>query len=153
MSEIQHMNNGVPFEIERYNLRDLVVKEDIMAKAKELAQMIYESEDVQMYRKAEQLIKENERVQSLIALIKKRQKEAVAFQHFQNPKMVEKIDGEIKELEAQLDAIPIVNQFRQTQDDLDYLLQMVFSVIRDSVSEKIAVEGASSPPPPASCSD
>ncbi|MBJ6364110.1 RicAFT regulatory complex protein RicA family protein [Paenibacillus sp. GCM10012307] len=129
---------GVP----TFNTRDLIVKEDIMAKAKELAQMLFQSEEIQHYQRAEKQIQDHERVQGLISQMKKKQKEIVAFQSFNNPSMVTKIEGEIEALQDELDGIPIVTEFQQSQTDINYLLQLVISVIRDTVAEKINVEDA-----------
>ncbi|GBF72083.1 hypothetical protein PA598K_00315 [Paenibacillus sp. 598K] len=135
-----------------YHTRDLLVKEDVLAKAKELAELIYQSEEVQYYQRAEAQINGNERIQSLIALMKKKQKEVVAFESFQNPQMVQKIEGELEALQEELDGIPIVSDFQQSQSDVNYLLQLVVSIIRDTVSEKINLDtdGVSSPD---ECSD
>lgn len=134
--------------MKQVHVRDLYVRGDIMKKAQELADAIAASEEVEIYRKAEKQIQSNERVQSLIKLIKKKQKELVAFQTtFKNEQMVQKIEKEIEELQDELDNIPIVSQFQQTQADLNYLLQMVVSAIRDSVSEKINVEAGHDIPP------
>ena len=139
--------------VPKFDSRDLVIRADIMAKAKELAEMIYTSDEVQHYRRAEAQIKNNEKVQSMIAAIKKKQKEIVAFQSFQNQKMVDKIEGEIAALQDELDAMPIVSDFQQSQSDINYLLQLVVSVIRDTVAQKLDVEEASRPEDPAECSD
>jgi len=147
-----HEHEGKHCSIPRFNSTELIVREDIMAKAKELAHLISTSDEVQFYKKAEKQIQQNEQVQELIRLIKKRQKEAVAFEKFQNPKMVEKINNEIEQLQDRLDEIPIVAQFKQAQEDINYLLQLVVSVIRDTVSQKIELD-QSEPEPPASCSD
>jgi len=134
---------GIP----SYHIRDLRVRKDILAKAHELADLITTSEEVQMYRAAEKRIQEHQEVQNLIKLIKKRQKEAVAFeQTFKNPAMVKKIEDEIESLQDQLDSFPIVGQFKQTQEDLNYLLQLVVGSIRDKVSEKISIESAQAEP-------
>lgn len=85
-----HTDCGIP----KFNSRDLVIRGDIMSKAKELAELIGTSEEVQHFQKAEQLIQQHERVQALISTIKKKQKEVVAFESFQNKAMVEKIEGE-----------------------------------------------------------
>lgn len=138
--------------MERYSVTELIVREDIMAKAKELAELISTADEVQFYRSAEKQVQNHAEVQELIKLIKKRQKEAVAFETFQNKKMVEKINGEIEELQDKLDAYPVVSQFKQAQEDINYLLQLVVTVIRDTVSEKIQVESGTAEPP-ASCSD
>lgn len=75
-------------------------------------------------------------MQGLIATIKKKQKEIVAFESFNNKDMVAKIEREIEVLQDEIDGIPVVNEFQQSQSDINYLLQLVISVIRDTVSEK-----------------
>ncbi|GAA4872162.1 RicAFT regulatory complex protein RicA family protein [Paenibacillus vulneris] len=127
-------------QMECYTNTEMIVREDILAKAKELAELISTSNEVQFFQKAEEQISSNDHIQTLISAIKKKQKEIVAFESFENKKMVEKIEKEIEELQDQLDNIPIVSEFRQSQEDINYLLQLVMSVIRDTVSDKITVE-------------
>lgn len=116
-------------------------RQDILAKAKELAELIATSAEVDIYRRAEKQISGNSRVQELISAIKKKQKEAVAFeQTFKNSEMVKQIDREIDSLQNELDAIPIVAEFQQTQSDLNDMLQLVIHAVRDTVSEQIQVE-------------
>lgn len=135
-----------------YDNRELIVREDILARAKELAQLITTSEEVAMYQQSEKLIQSHERVQGLITTIKKKQKELIAFQNtFNNPKMVEKIEAEIDAIQDEIDGIPIVQQFQQSQVDVNYLLQSIVSVIRDTVAEKIDVEAASPAEDPEEC--
>nr|WP_044877521.1 YlbF family regulator [Paenibacillus sp. IHBB 10380] len=130
-----------------YDSRDLVIQEDIMAKAKELADLISGSEEVRQFQQAEEKIRNHQRVQDLIVVMKKKQKEIVAFESFENKEMVAKIEGEIAEYQDEIDGIPIVVEFQQSQTDINYLLQLVISVIRDTVSEKVNVEvGTDSPP-------
>src|SRR5689334_6297197 len=124
------------YGMQSYDTRDLIVREDIMGKAKELASLISTSEEVQHFQQAERKIQGHERVQGLIATIKKKQKEIVAFESFGNKEMVAKIESEIEVLQDEIDSIPLVNEFQQSQSDINYLLQLVISVIRDTVSEK-----------------
>jgi cell fate (sporulation/competence/biofilm development) regulator YmcA (YheA/YmcA/DUF963 family) len=145
----EHDECGIPV----FQSRELIVREDIIGKAKELAELISTSTEVQFFKKAEQQINQNPNVQALINQIKKKQKEIVAFETtFKNKAMVEKIEGEIQSLQDELDNIPIVSEFQQTQADINYLLQLVISVVRDTVSEKIQVENASVEEP-SNCSD
>lgn len=138
--------------IPRFDNRDLILREDVLSRARELAQLITTTEEVGLYQKAEKLINGHERVQSLIKQIKKKQKELVAFQNtFNNPQMVEKIEKEIEALQDELDGIPIVQQFQQSQTDVNYMLQSIISVIRDIVAEKLDVEAAAPAEPPESC--
>jgi cell fate (sporulation/competence/biofilm development) regulator YmcA (YheA/YmcA/DUF963 family) len=128
-------------DMKHYHTKDLLIREDIMAKAKELAGLLAASEEADTYRKAEKRVKEHQEIQDLIAAIKKKQKEIVAFETtFKNVDMVKKIEAEIEDLQNKLDEYPIVTQFRQTQDDLNYTLQMIVNMVRDTLSEKIAVE-------------
>ncbi|MBH5316552.1 RicAFT regulatory complex protein RicA family protein [Paenibacillus sp. GSMTC-2017] len=146
-------HHGGTEDIPSFHTRDLIVKEDIMAKTKELAEIIFNSEEVQLYRRAEQQINANEKVQQLITKIKKKQKEVVAFETtFKNPDMVKKIEAEMEVLQDELDGMPIVSQFQQSQSDINYLLQLVVTIIRDTVSDRINVEDANEPAPE-ECSD
>jgi cell fate (sporulation/competence/biofilm development) regulator YmcA (YheA/YmcA/DUF963 family) len=130
-----------------YNTRELIIRDDILAKAGELANLISTSEEVQMFKQAEEKIQNHERVQNLIKTIKKKQKEIVAFETFQNKDMVAKIEREIEELQEEIDGIPLVMEFQQSQSDINYLLQLVVSVIHDTVSEKVNVETGKDTPP------
>ncbi|MBM7564696.1 RicAFT regulatory complex protein RicA family protein [Paenibacillus sacheonensis] len=134
--------------VPKFNTEDIIVRADIMAKTKELASMIFTSEEVQQFQRAEKQIQGNERVQGLIAKIKKKQKEVVAFETtFKNADMVAKIEKEIEVLQDELDGIPIITEFQQSQADINYLLQSVVSVIRDTVAEKITIEDAQTEDP------
>ncbi|WP_371320147.1 RicAFT regulatory complex protein RicA family protein [Chengkuizengella axinellae] len=150
MSEAKQRLNehGMP----EYTITELVVRDDIMKKAKELASLISTTDEVRMYKEAEKKINTSEKIQTMISNIKKKQKEVVAFESFENPEMVRKIETEQTELQDELDNLPIVQQFQQTQSDINYLLQLVVSVVRDTVSEKINLDSEVSPPP-SNCSE
>jgi cell fate (sporulation/competence/biofilm development) regulator YmcA (YheA/YmcA/DUF963 family) len=137
MSDIHEQHGSV---MEHFNSTELIVRDDIMAKALELADLIATSTEVEFYQKSEKQINTNEHVQGLINAIKKKQKEIVAFESFNNKKMVDKIEAEIVVLQEELDHIPIVSEFQQSQSDINYLLQLVMGVVRDTVAQKIDVE-------------
>ncbi|UJF35416.1 RicAFT regulatory complex protein RicA family protein [Paenibacillus hexagrammi] len=150
MSECSNQPHA--FEMKEYTNTEMIVREDILAKAKELADLLTTSNEVQFFQKAEKQISGNKSIQELISAIKKKQKEIVAFEKFQNAKMVEKIEKEIDELQDELDNIPIVSEFKQSQEDINYLLQLVMSVVRDTISDKINVEEGQAASP-SSCSE
>lgn len=136
-------HSGIHAQVKSHTIVDLRVKEDIQAKARELADMLAQSEEVAHYRRAEEKINKHERVQQLIAAIKKKQKEAVAFEKtFNNPEMVKKIEAEMNELQDELDSIPVVTEFQQSQADINYLLQLVITIVRDTLTDKINLEDA-----------
>ncbi len=135
-----HHHHG---DIPVFDNRELIVREDILARARELAHLITTTEEVQLFQRAEKLIQANEKVQGLIAQLKKRQKELVAFETtFKNEQMAAKIQKEIDQLQDELDNMPVVQQFQQSQVDVNYLLQSIVSIIRDTVAEKVDMEAA-----------
>lgn len=141
--KVTHTNCGLP----QFHTRDLLIKDDIMAQAKQLSKLICATDEVKHFQQAEKKIQQHSRLQQLITTIKKKQKELVAFQSFQNTQMVAKIEQEINTLQDELEQIPLVLQFQQSQSDVNYLLQLIMSVIRDTVSDKIEVEAATIEPP------
>lgn len=144
---LDHSHNMNDCGIPTFDTRNLLVREDIMSKAKHLAELILTTEEVQHFQRAEKQIQGHNRVQQLIEQMKKKQKEIVAFESFQNKAMVEKIESELNALQDEIDSIPLVVEFQQSQTDVNYLLQLVMSVIRDSVAEKIEVEQAKAEDP------
>jgi cell fate (sporulation/competence/biofilm development) regulator YmcA (YheA/YmcA/DUF963 family) len=119
---------------------ELILTEDVIAKAKELGQMLVQAEEVEVYLQAEQKIKNHEKVQNLISTIKKKQKEIVAFEQLNHRPMIDQVQSELDALHEELDLIPIVQSFQQAQVDVNYILQLVIKIIADTVSEKINVE-------------
>ncbi|UVI30973.1 RicAFT regulatory complex protein RicA family protein [Paenibacillus spongiae] len=138
--------------IPRFDNRVIFVREDILARTRELAHLITTTEEVSLYQKSEELVQGHEKIQGLIAKIKKKQKELVAFQNaFKNKAMVDKIEQEISVLQDELDEIPVVQQFQQSQTDVNYLLQLIVSFIRDVVAEKLDLEAAVKAEAPEKC--
>ncbi len=145
--------HGKSCGMEIHELKDLRVRDDILAKAQELADLIMTSEEVRIYQEAERKVSSHGEIQSIISSIKRKQKEIVAFESFQNQSMVKKIENEIEELQDKLDEYPIVTEFRQSQSDINYLLQLIINVVKDTVSEKINVESGTVASGGGSCSD
>ncbi|WP_061575783.1 RicAFT regulatory complex protein RicA family protein, partial [Heyndrickxia coagulans] len=112
-------------------------KDDIVAKAAELAKMIAETEEVDFFKRAEAQINENGRVRNLIANIKALQKQAVNLQHYGKKEALKQVEAKIDELEEELDGIPVVQEFKQSQMDVNDLLQLVTNTISNTVTDEI----------------
>ncbi|WP_461200915.1 YlbF/YmcA family competence regulator [Anoxybacillus sp. TBDG-1] len=112
-------------------------KDDIVQKAKELAKMIAETEEVEIFKQAEAKIHENEKVRTMIAKIKSLQKQAVNLQHYGKIEALKKVEAEIDDIYEQLSEIPIVEQFKQSQVEINDLLQLVASTISKTVTDEI----------------
>ncbi|MFD2682712.1 RicAFT regulatory complex protein RicA family protein [Bacillus seohaeanensis] len=112
-------------------------KDDIMKRAEELATMISETEEVDFFKRAEAQINENQKVREMIASIKSLQKQAVNFQHYGKTEALKMVEAKIENLEKEIDEIPVVQEFKQSQTDVNDLLQIVASVISNNVTDNI----------------
>lgn len=120
-------------------------QKEILDKARELAAMIAKTKEVDFFKRAELQIKHNERVQVLIDEIKQKQKQLVMFESINKPELANKVEAEYNELQEQLETIPIVSDFKQSQVDVNDLLQMVTNVITNTVSERIILDTGGNP--------
>ncbi|WP_110929495.1 RicAFT regulatory complex protein RicA family protein [Bacillus massiliglaciei] len=112
-------------------------KEDILNRAAELAGMIAETEEVDFFKRAEAAINDNQKIREMIASIKSLQKQAVNFQHYGKEKAYHQVQSKIDALENELNEIPIVQEFKQSQGDVNDLLQMVASQVSNKVTDLI----------------
>ena len=112
-------------------------KEQIIDKAKDLAKMISETNEVDFFKRAEAQINDNKNVAELMSVIKGLQKQAVNFQHYGKTEALKKTEEKLAKVERELDEIPIVQEFKQSQLEVNDLLQMVANVISNTVTDEI----------------
>jgi cell fate (sporulation/competence/biofilm development) regulator YmcA (YheA/YmcA/DUF963 family) len=115
----------------------LYTKDEIVEKSKEIAHMIANTEEVEFFKKAEEQINENQFVREKIASLKTLQKQAVNFQHLGKEKALKMIEGKIETIEQEIDELPVVQQFKQSQTDVNTLLQLVSNAIANNVTTEI----------------
>jgi len=112
-------------------------KTEIIDKARELARMIAETEEVDFFKRAEAKINENQKVREKINSIKSLQKQAVNFQNYGKIKALKQVEEKIEALEKEIDEIPIVQEFKESQYEVNELLQMVSNTIANTVTNEI----------------
>lgn len=112
-------------------------KDDIVARAADLARMIAETDEVDFFKRAEAHINENQKVKTLISDIKGLQKQAVNLQHYGKAEALKKVEDKIATIEKELDEIPVVQDFKQSQLDVNELLQIIASTISNTVTDEI----------------
>nr|WP_106784460.1 RicAFT regulatory complex protein RicA family protein [Lysinibacillus timonensis] len=115
----------------------LYTKDEIVEKAKEIAHMIANTEQVDFFKKAESQINENQYVREKIASLKTLQKQAVNFQHLGKERALKLIDEKIEKIEQEIDELPIVQEFKQSQAEVNNLLQLVSNAIANNVTNEI----------------
>lgn len=112
-------------------------KDDILARATELAKMIAETEEVEFFKEAEAKIHENQKVREKIASLKSLQKQAVNFQHYGKTEALKMVEEKMVKIEQELDEIPVVQQFKESQVEVNDILQIVTSAISNTVTDHI----------------
>jgi cell fate (sporulation/competence/biofilm development) regulator YmcA (YheA/YmcA/DUF963 family) len=116
------------------------VHHPILAKAQRLGRLIQQAEEVHRFRAAETQVEKSVRVQGLIDEIKRKQKELVHAKHYQKTEYIRQVEADLDRLNAELDQLPIVREYQQSQVEMNDLLQMLQQAIADTVSKKIEVE-------------
>ena len=111
--------------------------DEIVAKAKEIAHMIANTEEVEFFKKAEEQINENQFVREKIASLKSLQKSAVNFEHLGKERGLKLIEGKIDGIEQEIDEVPIVQEFKRSQFEVNQLLQLVSNAIANGVTDEI----------------
>jgi cell fate (sporulation/competence/biofilm development) regulator YmcA (YheA/YmcA/DUF963 family) len=112
-------------------------KAEIVERARDLAKMIAETEEVDFFKRAEAQINENQKIKEMIASIKSLQKQAVNFQHYGKTEALKKVEEKIDAIQAELDGIPIVEEFKHSQIEVNDLLQLVANTISNRVTDEI----------------
>ena len=110
--------------------------DEIVSKAKELAHMIANTEEVEFFKKAEEKINENQFVREKIASLKTLQKSAVNFEALGKERGLKVIEGKIEGNEKEIDELPIVQEFKRSQFEVNQLLQLVSNAIANSVTDE-----------------
>lgn len=111
--------------------------EQIVEQARELAKMIAQTEEVEMFKQAEAKLNENKKVYMLIEEIKHYQKEAVNLAHYGKEEALKQTEEKINQLLEKVNAFPIVQQFQESQEDVNNLLQLVATTISNKVTDEI----------------
>ena len=112
-------------------------RDEIIEKSKEIALMIANTEQVDFFKRAEEQINENKKVRENIASLKSLQKQAVNFQQYGKEKALSLIEGKIDKIQAEIDAVPIVQEFKQSQIEVNDLLQLVSNTIANGVTDEV----------------
>lgn len=118
-------------------MEKLYTKQDIIEKSRELAHMVANTEQVELFKKTEAQINENKKVREKIASLKSLQKQAVNFQEYDKERALGIIEKKIEQIENEIDEVPLVQEFKQSQNDVNDLLQLIANTISNRVTDEI----------------
>ncbi|MFC0014422.1 MULTISPECIES: RicAFT regulatory complex protein RicA family protein [Allobacillus] len=112
-------------------------RKQVIEEAQELAKKLSKIEEIDRFRQLEVKINENKKVQAHIAKIKALQKQAVNLQHYDKHGALEQVEAELDRYQRELDEIPIVQEFKDSQVVVNDILQRVTKTIADEVTNEI----------------
>lgn len=112
-------------------------RKEILDEAKHLASMLASTPEIDRFKQVEAKINENQKVQHLITRIKALQKQAVNLQAYGKKEALNKVDNEIDRVQAEIDAIPVVQEFKETQIVVNDILQLVTGTIAREVTTNV----------------
>lgn len=110
---------------------------EILDEAKSLANMLAHTEEIERFKQVEAKINANHKVQQLISRIKTLQKQAVNFQAYDKKEALNKVESEIDRLQEEIDAIPVVQEFKDIQITVNDILQLVSGTIAREVTNHV----------------
>lgn len=112
-------------------------REQVLDEAKNLANMLANTEEIARFKIVEGKLNDNEKIQRLVTKIKTLQKQAVNLQAYEKTKALKIVEEEIAKAEQELDDIPIVQEFKESQRTVNNILQLVSGTIAREVTNKV----------------
>lgn len=112
-------------------------RKQVLDEAKRLAEMLADTEEIDRFKQVEAKINDNKKVQQLIQRIKTLQKQAVNFQAYEKTEALKKVEAEIDRLQEEIDDIPVVQEFKETQIVVNDVLQLISGTIAREVTNNV----------------
>ncbi|MBU5595051.1 YlbF family regulator [Amphibacillus sp. MSJ-3] len=111
-------------------------REEILSKVDEITNRLDELEEVERFKALEARLNDNQKVKDLIDQMKGLQKQAVNLQAYGKVEAVKHVDAQIDAIQAEIDAIPIVEEFKSSQVVVNDMLQLLIDNIDKKVDTK-----------------
>ncbi|MGW9855592.1 cell fate (sporulation/competence/biofilm development) regulator YmcA (YheA/YmcA/DUF963 family) [Staphylococcus hominis] len=110
-------------------------KEEILKQANCVSNKIKSLELIKQYQNVEQQIHENSSIEQKMKQLKLQQKQSVNFQNYGKHQAFQKSEEEIYQLEKEINALPIVKEFRLAQFEANELLQLMVSTMEQRLND------------------
>ncbi|WP_053219589.1 RicAFT regulatory complex protein RicA family protein [Virgibacillus senegalensis] len=112
-------------------------KKQVLEEANKLAQMMANTEEIDRFKQLEAKLNENQKVQILIKKLKAMQKQVVNLQAYGKEEAQKKAEAELERIEKEIDEIPIVQEFKDSQLVINDILQLVSNTIAREVTNEV----------------
>ncbi len=112
-------------------------RKQVLDEAKSLANMLANTEEIERFKQVEAKINDNQKLQQMIKKVKTLQKQAVNLQAYDKKEALNIVETEIDSLQEEIDAIPIVQEFKEIQIVVNDVLQLVTGTIAREITNNI----------------
>lgn len=116
-------------------------EEEINQELEKLIALIEENEIIKQYKKLEVKVQKNEKLTDLVERIKRAQKDAVQFAHYDKPEAEKEALKLADQLTKEFDEHPLVMAYREQLIEANDLLQHITDQIQYKVNEELEKEG------------
>lgn len=112
-------------------------RKEVLDQAKVLAAMLANTKEIEQFKEVEAKINGNEKIERLVKKIKTLQKQAVNLQAYEKENALKIVEEEIDKAQAELDNMPVVQQFQEIQTVVNDTLQLVTKTIAREVTNHV----------------
>ncbi|WP_226034873.1 RicAFT regulatory complex protein RicA family protein [Aquibacillus saliphilus] len=112
-------------------------RKQVVEEANKLAKMMASTDEIDRFKQIEAKLNENQKIQALIKKMKALQKQAVNFQAYGKQEALKKVEAEIDRIQDEIDEIPIVQEFKDSQVVINDILQLVSNTIAREVTNEV----------------
>lgn len=111
-------------------------KEEILAEADRISERIKALDTVKDYHNVESQIHQNKNIEQRMKELKKNQKQSVNLQNYGKTQALKASEDKIQHIEENINILPIVEEFRESQTEANELLQMMISTMSDRLNQQ-----------------
>ncbi|WP_368654890.1 RicAFT regulatory complex protein RicA family protein [Ornithinibacillus sp. 4-3] len=112
-------------------------RKEVLEEAKQLAAMLAHTEEIERFKQLEAQVNNHENLQKMIKALKTLQKQAVNLQAYEKMEALKKVEEEIERLQNEIDAIPVVQEFKENQIVVNDVLQLVTGTIAREITNSV----------------
>ncbi|PHK48974.1 RicAFT regulatory complex protein RicA family protein [Staphylococcus edaphicus] len=110
-------------------------KDDILAEAERISERIKTLDTVKEYHNVESQIHQNKNLEQRMKELKRNQKQSVNLQNYGKAQALKASEDKIQHIEDDINVLPIVEEFRETQAEANDLLQMMIRTMSDRLNQ------------------
>lgn len=104
-------------------------RQEILSQATQISHDLQSLEAIQEYKQIENQIHQHSKIAEYMKDLKQNQKQSVNFQNYDKPVAYRQSEDTIARIQSEIDAYPIVTQFRQSQEEANEILHLVIDTL------------------------